>query len=537
MLVKTRLILLLLGSVAAVAVVGVAATAADHAAIQRMVAIEQRDHGRLLQSVVERHAEARQTWTFDNSFWDDAVTFVADGGTDVAWADENFGAALEQIGADAVLVYGADARRLYATTTAGSEAVPARIDGAALVAGSAVKHFFIAGAGDVLEVHAATIVPSADRPHATPARGAIALVKVWNAETVTALAASMDATMVLAPPDAPPHLSTMHEVAAELPLNGPDGKPTARLQSTEASMLAALAAQRESATRATLAVMLALALGLGFAAQRWVLVPILRLSESLAQRRPGPLQGLETTPDEFGALSRLMVQHFAQSEAMEAEIAVRIAAEAAVTRSLHEKEVLLREIHHRVKNNLQIISSLLTLQSQQMPSPEAQGLLEECVHRVRSMALIHQQLYGVESLERIDLGVYAQALSASLRGSLAPQCRVHVDADPVEVAVDTAVPIALILNELLTNAFKYGTPPAHPAEDWDVCVRVTGTSERFTLTVRDHGPGLPENFDLNGSNTLGLQLIRALCRQIHARLSATTESGACFTFVCTPRAD
>ncbi len=133
--------------------------------------------------------------------------------------------------------------------------------------------------------------------------------------------------------------------------------------------------------------------------------------------------------------------------------------EAAVAQSLREKETLLKEIHHRVKNNLQIISSLFMLQVEQMPSPEARQLLEERVQRVRSMALIHQQIYGGDSLERIDLAIYTSQLASSLQNALAPDAGLRLETEPIEVTVEHAVPLGLILNELITNAFKTGRLP------------------------------------------------------------------------------
>jgi len=133
-------------------------------------------------------------------------------------------------------------------------------------------------------------------------------------------------------------------------------------------------------------------------------------------------------------------------------------AESALQRSLAEKETLLKEIHHRVKNNLQIVASLLVLQIDRLSSAEGRSLLTDSVQRVQSMALIHQLLYGSTSLEHVDLSAYARTLAESLRNVLSPTTRVRFDTEPVEVSVERAAPIGLLLNELLTNAFKYGSP-------------------------------------------------------------------------------
>ncbi|MBM4269697.1 MAG: PAS domain S-box protein [Deltaproteobacteria bacterium] len=223
------------------------------------------------------------------------------------------------------------------------------------------------------------------------------------------------------------------------------------------------------------------------------------------------------------------------------DVTDQLEAQAAVTRSLQEKETLLKEIHHRVKNNLQVISSLLMLQSEQMPSTRARELLAESVQRVRSMALVHQQLYGVESLERIDLGDYARTLAESLRGALAQDARLRVDASVVEVTVDTAVPFGLILNELLTNAFKYGLPqrgeggeptPGRTGEGFDIVVEVGIVEERIRVAVTDSGKGPPDGFDPARSSGLGLQLVRTLSRQLRGTLELDVDRGSRFAVTC-----
>ena len=191
--------------------------------------------------------------------------------------------------------------------------------------------------------------------------------------------------------------------------------------------------------------------------------------------------------------------------------------------ALGEKETLLREVHHRVKNNLQIISSLLTLQKEQATDPAVADPLLESASRVRSMALIHQQLYGADSLAHIDFGGYAEQLSHSLAGSLSPNATVDVRAEPVELTVEVAVPCGLILNELVTNALKYG---ASPPEAPHIQIRVAREGDGFSLTVADDGPGLPPSVDLETASTLGLELVRALTRQIRGSVEVVEADGA-----------
>jgi two-component sensor histidine kinase len=207
--------------------------------------------------------------------------------------------------------------------------------------------------------------------------------------------------------------------------------------------------------------------------------------------------------------------------------------EAALKASIEEKDTMLKEIHHRVKNNLQMVSSLLTLQMDQMPDASTREHLADSIRRVRSMALIHQHLYGSASLERVDLGSYARSLAEALRVTLAPRARVRVDVAAVEAPVDRAVPLCLLLNELLTNAFKYGAEPTQPAPDWDVRVLIeeVASPRGLRVVVQDRGPGLPEGFRLQGHASLGLQLVTTLARQIRGTVSARNDEGACFEVV------
>jgi|GEM_PF-4252345 len=209
------------------------------------------------------------------------------------------------------------------------------------------------------------------------------------------------------------------------------------------------------------------------------------------------------------------------------DLTERLRMEQQLTESLREKETLLKEIHHRVKNNLQVISGLLSLQSEQMPSERAKDLLLESVHRVRSMALIHEHLYGNDSLRRIDLAAYARRLTDSLRGALAPSVALRLDAEAVELSIEHAVPVGLILNELVTNALKYGLPkePRPAGREADVWVRLRRESDRCVLEVQDFGAGLPAGFDLRKTTSLGLHLVRSLTRQLRGTVSSTSAGG------------
>jgi two-component sensor histidine kinase len=203
----------------------------------------------------------------------------------------------------------------------------------------------------------------------------------------------------------------------------------------------------------------------------------------------------------------------------------------ALEQRSHERAVLLKEIHHRVKNNLQTVASLLMLQRDQLPSERGRTMLDESVFRVRSMALVHEQLYGVDSLERIDFAEYAKVLTDTLKRAMAPALALEVRASPTMVSIEVAVPLGLILNELVTNALKYGAssnPEVRARLGADVVVEVALVDDAVVLGVEDAGDGVPAGLDPSRTPTLGLQLVRSLVRQLRATLTIRPGVGARF---------
>jgi PAS domain S-box-containing protein len=201
------------------------------------------------------------------------------------------------------------------------------------------------------------------------------------------------------------------------------------------------------------------------------------------------------------------------------DITERKQAEGLMRASLSEKETLLREIHHRVKNNMQVISSLLALQSGYVEEPRSKRFFEDCQRRVRTMALIHEKLYRSANLSTIDFGEHLREIAGMFSQAYSDTARrvaTEVHADPVTLDMDTAVPLGLIVNELVTNALKHGFPDGRSGR---LSISLTDTGEKLTLRVSDDGVGLPENFSATESGSLGMKLVRSLSRQIRAELS------------------
>lgn len=218
----------------------------------------------------------------------------------------------------------------------------------------------------------------------------------------------------------------------------------------------------------------------------------------------------------------------AEREQLERSRREVLRSEQALRASLREKEVLLKEVHHRVKNNLQVISSLINMQMRQMDDGEAKDALFECKTRVEAIALIHEKLYQSKDYANVPFSKYVGDIVTNIfEASGIPSDRIalHVDIEPLQLGVDKAIPCGLILNELLTNAVKHAFPAERRGA---VYVSLANTNGAVCLTVRDDGVGLPANFDAANSKSLGLQLVSTLVEQLGGHLEITSGAGAVF---------
>jgi PAS domain S-box-containing protein len=209
-------------------------------------------------------------------------------------------------------------------------------------------------------------------------------------------------------------------------------------------------------------------------------------------------------------------------------ITARRRAQEELNASLREKEVLLREVHHRVKNNMQMILSLLYLQSRRVKAPAIIALLDELRGRVHTMSLAHELLYCAESLEVLDAQPYikaiVQAVAASFRG-LAP-VDVEIDVASMPLDLDAALPVGLVVNELVLNAMKHAFPGRRRGR-LRVAMRAIDDG-RQELVVGDDGVGLPANMDMAHAGSLGMRLVTKLVEQLGAELLVEREPGTTF---------
>lgn len=211
---------------------------------------------------------------------------------------------------------------------------------------------------------------------------------------------------------------------------------------------------------------------------------------------------------------------------MYTDITERKRLEEANLCSLREKEVLLKEVHHRVKNNLQIISSLFYLQRQRATAPQIKSLLDEGRSRIQAIALIHEQLYQSASLAIIDLDDYLRRLTAALRSMYgARKVEIETCAAGVALELEQAVPCALLISELVSNSLKHAFA-SHPGR---VSVRARRAADgEIILEAADDGAGIPESLDWRNAGSLGLQLVQSLVKQLRGTIELNRSAGTCF---------
>lgn len=251
----------------------------------------------------------------------------------------------------------------------------------------------------------------------------------------------------------------------------------------------------------------------------------IRALQSFAQRvaAGAPAARLEIhSDDEIGDLAESL-NTMISSLALSQERLRRSLQEQSM---LREKDILLREIHHRVKNNMQMLSSLMRLQARRAATAEAQEILRESETRIRSMGLIHEKLYQSESISAIDMHGYLKTLTDEILrmgGGGHGSREVRIEVNDVTLALDTALPCGLIVTELVQNSLKYAFPDGR---DGVILVRLTRNEEgEYSLVVWDNGVGFPEEAEPTRGNSLGMRLVRMLTDQLHGRVSVSGQQG------------
>jgi two-component sensor histidine kinase len=213
------------------------------------------------------------------------------------------------------------------------------------------------------------------------------------------------------------------------------------------------------------------------------------------------------------------------------EIVVRLNAEKQLTKTVGEKEVLLREVHHRVKNNLQIIISLLSLQSRYITDETTLFAFRESQNRIKAMALVHEKLYQSTDISRINLDDYIRFLGNNLFqlfGMNGKGITLTMDVRDIFLAIDTAIPIGLMINELISNSLKYAFPGGREGE---ISLAIQREDHTLTILFKDNGVGIPQDFDWRNAKSLGLRLVIGLVEQLQGTIELDRSAGTVFTIV------
>lgn len=214
---------------------------------------------------------------------------------------------------------------------------------------------------------------------------------------------------------------------------------------------------------------------------------------------------------------------------LQQEIQERKQAETKLKNSLNEKEVLLKEIYHRVKNNLLVVSSLLEIQCSSIEDPEMIRILQNSQERIYSMALVHEQLYRSDNLQQIDISLYIKALLDNISTShinSEEKINLIVDAQEINLNIETVNSCGLIINELITNALEHAFTEQEQGNIW-LNLKYNAEGE-IELIIKDDGRGMPSDFDFDDAESLGLRLVKILTRQLEGKLELDLNQGTCF---------
>jgi PAS domain S-box-containing protein len=261
-------------------------------------------------------------------------------------------------------------------------------------------------------------------------------------------------------------------------------------------------------------------------------VQVMGISRSITDRKQAEMLLKRFNEDLESQVRSRTIELERLNAMLEVEVIQRTMAEDSIRNSLHERELLLREIHHRVRNNLQIILSLINLQSRNIKDPYLLDTMGDFQNRIKAMAHVHERMYLTDDIGRIDLSEIVTFLRTSLFRSykVDPQhIRLNVEMKDLQITIDSAIPISLILNELISNSIKHAFPQGTPGE-----ITIEGHREGYTLalSVRDTGIGLPKDYDwTTGKQSLGHRLVISLVEQLQGTIELDLTTGTTFNII------
>ncbi|MDY7023028.1 MAG: histidine kinase dimerization/phosphoacceptor domain -containing protein, partial [Cyanobacteriota bacterium] len=232
----------------------------------------------------------------------------------------------------------------------------------------------------------------------------------------------------------------------------------------------------------------------------------------------------------FKKEQKSLKEKYQLNSSLRKQVAIRQESEKQLKKLLLEKEVLVKEIHHRVKNNLLIVCNLLEFQAESINNEQLTQALEESRNRIYSMALIHEKLYGSNNLAQIDFAEYIEQLVDYLSetyNDTNSNIKVDLKLQPIFLSIETVNPCGLIINELISNAFKHAFPDGQEGKI-EVKLQTLEQMDKIVLTIADNGVGLPPNLNFQNLDSLGMQLVETLTTQLEGNLEVIRENGTMF---------
>lgn len=519
---------------------------ADSNRVRKVMESEKIYHDALLKKIIDFKSQSLIAYTNDYTYWDEMVNFIYK--KDSSWAKEMIDPSLATYGADYVWVFDSSAALVYHSKNSSSVSAASDIFTLkmlnAIRNGNRSAHFFIPLGNDIIEISEATIHPTSDIEKKTFPKGYYVAGRYWTERYLNDLSQLLGSELSL---KTDLKIDTVNNGVNEsefytnsftdLKDNYGNTVKSVMLHK-EYENFRTISEQYESQLYILNIIIFTVLLITSAILIYLVNLPLKRLGKALATGNFDHLLPLLYKNNEFGHMARLVKEYFEQNDLLVKEIKERAEAEKMLRlsendlkKSLHEKEVLLKEIHHRVKNNLQIITSLVKLQAGRITDPSIEIHLNDILNRIRSIAMVHELLYKSSDLSHIGFKDYLEKIINSITllfNGKTKNIKFNIYSEKVFLTIEKAVPCAIILNELITNSVKHAFGNCSSPQ---IDISMQKTENHYFLKISDNGCGLPPDFDLSRSDSLGLNLVNTLSKQLEAQIFVNSDEGTHYNFM------
>lgn len=463
----------------------------------------------------------------DYTWWDDMVVAVEE--KNVEWLTTNVDHALVSFDTSAIWIYNRSLELVHVTATTQLDQYKALFNQELLSYAHEKKihSFFIKGPEGLLEVHSATLHRDDDEERKRPGEGILFISRLWSPDFLAELKDISGTECKISGLNLSAHDLDQDQWSTEK-LYGWNGMPVAtRLIRFESPVMETIIKTSSKLKLGLVCASIIVLLLMIWFLHKAVVAPISKIETALTADSIKDNREMLDRRDEFGAISRLINRSVKDRHVLADEVEKRKQTETELQTALAQKEILIRETHHRVKNNMGIVSSILSLQERTVDSKETSAILKESISRIRAMSVIHERLYQSESQVSIPFSSFIDDIISQFSQLESEGTSIRFDANVLEdeFDLDLLVPIGLIVNEIVTNAIKYAFPDARAGTIY-IELRKNDSSSLYELSVRDDGVGFDTN--LEHENSFGMKLIRGLAAQIRAELNIDGSNGTEF---------